>query len=109
MSSPITNEPTALQVAYERGRNVGLATGAIALSVVAYVNLLGIEKSLLAIVLAVLALKNARALATPRFRALLALGFAAVHAITVIVVLILFREKLTQLLREVIELYHSLS
>jgi hypothetical protein len=109
MPSPNTVEPSALEVAYERGRNVGLATGALALSVVAYINLLGVEKSLLAIVLAALALQNARSLAIPRGRALLAIVLATIHAITLIVVLIVFREKLTQLLRQVIELYHSLS
>jgi predicted branched-subunit amino acid permease len=109
MSSPNTNPRDAERIAYEKGRNVGLAIGALAVSVIAYINLLGIEKSLLAIVLAILALQNARSLSTPRFRAQLALVLASIHAVTVIVIVIVFREKLAELARRVIELLHSLS
>ena len=84
--------------AYERGRRVGLATAALALSLVAFVNLLGMEKSILAGILALIALRGSTSLAMSRHRARLALAIAVVHIMTVIVVLVIFHDKLLQLL-----------
>ena len=94
---------------YERGRRVGLGTAALALAVTAYVNLLGIEKSLLAIVLAFVALKGSRLTAKARTSTRIAIGLASVHAITVVAIVAIYSDKLTALARELIALYHSLS
>ena len=47
--------------ARRRGRSEGMATAALALGAVAFLNLLGAEKGILAIVLAVLSLRSAPA------------------------------------------------
>jgi uncharacterized membrane protein len=80
-----------------RGRREGMAMAALALSIVSFVNLLGAEKALLAIVLAVLALKGAQA-GTTRLRGWLAIAFAGVYLATVATVLVLFHDKLGQLI-----------
>jgi hypothetical protein len=87
-----------VHVAYQEGRRLGLATGALALSVVAFVNMLGIEKSVLAGVLALLSLQGARPVASVLRRGRAALAIAAVHAVTIVTVLILFHDKLLQLI-----------
>jgi hypothetical protein len=84
--------------AYERGRRIGLATGALALSVVAFVNLLGLEKSILATILALLALRGGASVAEGARRARLALVVAVIHMITIVAVLAIFHDKLLQLL-----------
>ncbi len=87
-----------LDAAFQRGRCMGLATGALALSVVAFVNLLGMEKSILAGVLALLALRGAVPAAGFIRRGRIALAIAAIHILTVVVVLVVLHDKLLQLL-----------
>jgi|SRR5678815_1705766 len=98
-----TLEP--VQAAYQDGRRIGLATGALALSVVSFVNLFGIEKSVLAIVLAALAMQGAGPLGAAIRRSRTALVIASAHAVTIVVVLIVFRDTLIELL----QLLHKLS
>jgi uncharacterized membrane protein YadS len=85
------------------GRTEGLATAALALSLVSFVNLLGAEKALLAIVLAVLALGRA-GLSRARGRSLMAIGFSLVYLLTIAVVLVAFHDKLARLLQLLHEL-----
>jgi hypothetical protein len=85
------------------GRTEGLATAALALSVVSFVNLLGAEKALLAIVLAALALGRA-GLSRARTRSLVAIGFSLVYLLTIGVVLVTFHDKLAHLLQLLHEL-----
>jgi hypothetical protein len=106
--NPATQTET-VEAAYERGRSVGFATAAVALAVVAYVNLLGIEKSLLAIALAIVALKRISPPTFVRTRIRVALALATVHALTVAVIVVVFADKIALLARQVIKLYHSLS
>lgn len=96
MSATPQTDPT--YVAYQRGRRMGLATGALALSVVAFVNLLGVEKSALACVLAGLALKGAAPAADVIRRGRSALAIAVIHIITIGFVLLMFHDKLLQLI-----------
>jgi hypothetical protein len=96
MSQPTHADP--VHVAYLEGRRLGLATAALAVSVVAFVNLLGVEKSVLAAVLAVLALQGAQPLGRVLSRGKTALIIAAVHALTIVAILFLFHDKLMQLL-----------
>lgn len=109
MSETARTQIESVEAAYERGRAAGLGTAAVALAVVAYVNLLGIEKSLLAITLAVVALRHVSLSKVYRTRTWVALVLASIHATTVVVVVVLYADKLTVLGRRVIELYHSLS
>ena len=94
-----------MQAAYDEGRRAGLAAAALALSIVAFVNLLGMEKSILAAVLALVALRGAIPGAALRRRARVALAFALVHVITVVTLVVHFRDKFGELLR----LLHKLS
>lgn len=109
MSNPAMTPSDPVQAAYERGRRVGLATAALALSVVSFLNLLGVEKSLLAIVLATLALRGAGSIGTAVLRSRIALVLASIHAVSIIAVVIIFREELTQFGRQLVELLHTLS
>ncbi len=105
MPTPTNTPSDPVHAAYDEGRRMGLATGALALSVVAFINLLGLEKSILAIVLATLALYGAGPAAAVLRRGRVALVIAAVHAATVLVVLAVFHDKLARL----IELLQQLS
>ena len=58
MSDSQTSIPQdTVDAAYRSGRHVGLAT-ALALSIVSFLNLLGAEKSILASVLAIVAMRD---------------------------------------------------
>ncbi len=91
-----TGDP--IHLAYERGRRIGLATGALALSVAAFINLLGLEKSILAAFLALLALRGSASVADARRKGRVALAIAIVHFVTVVTVVALFHVQLLQLL-----------
>jgi hypothetical protein len=88
-----------VEAAFREGRRIGLATGAIALSLASFLNLLGLEKSLLAGVLAILALRGVAASRIVLQRGRAALVIAAVHVVTVVMVIALFHDKLLQLIR----------
>ena len=89
--------PNPIDSAFQSGRSVGFATAAVALSVVAFLNLLGLEKSLLAGVLALLALQGHGGSDLIRQRGRAALLIAIAHAVTVIAVLALFHDRLIAL------------
>lgn len=93
------NSPTdpGLSAAYLRGRRAGLAAGALAAAVVAFVNLLGLEKALLAATLAFLALQRMPAGAPGRKLAVAAACAAGAYAVTWLVILAVFHEKLFEL------------
>jgi len=99
-SLPRWSESAAVQ----RGRTEGLAIAALALSLVSFVNLLGAEKALLSVVLGALAFGGAQT-SVARRRGLLAIGLSLLYVCTIVVVLIVFREKLGQL----VQLLHELS
>ena len=86
-------ETTLLQ----QGRREGYAIAALAMSLVSFVHLLGAEKALLAIVLAIAAVRGAPS-GTARQRGWLALGIAGVYVVTIIVALVALRDKLGQLI-----------
>ena len=86
---------TADSPAYHAGRRDGLALGALALALVAFINVLSVEKSILAVVLAILALKAAPGSSRVNW----ALGVAGLHIVTWVAVLVLFHDKLGQLLK----------
>lgn len=87
-----------------RGRGEGLTMAALALGAVSFINLLGAEKALLTIVLAILGMRATRS-GPARARGWMAIGLAVLQLAVVVTVLVLFRDKLGQL----ITLLHDLS
>lgn len=96
MSNVPDTAPIEVSLAYDDGRRAGLALGALALAVVAFVNLLSLEKSILAAALAIIALRGARG-GVAVIRGRLALGIAAAHMVVAVILFSLFRDKLTEL------------
>ena len=106
MSAPAElTASTATDDAYDAGWRMGLASAALALSVVAFFNLVGLEKSVLALVLAVISVRGAPAAFAARRRGTPAIWIGAVHIATIIVGLVLMRGKLWHL----IQLLHQLN
>jgi hypothetical protein len=95
---PRTSPIHSFESAFDQGRRTGLATAALALSVVSFVNLLGIEKSILAAILGMVALQGADPIRSLLRRGRIAIALAALHATTVVIVLIVLRDKLGSLL-----------
>jgi len=85
--------------AFREGKRAGLAIAALAGSAVAFVSLLGIEKAILAITLAVLAIRGTAPRSRARRLASVALGIAVIYVLTFAVVMALFHEKLYELIR----------
>jgi hypothetical protein len=83
---------------YAAGRRDGLALGALALALVAFVNVLSLEKAVLAAVLAVLALKAAPGAPASR-RAQWALGIAVFYVVSWLALLVIFHERFFRLLQ----------
>lgn len=83
--------------AYREGWRAGLALGALTIAGTAFINLLSLEKSLLAIVLAILAIRGAGPGRTTK-RGSLAVCIAVAHLALGSILLILFHDKLAQLL-----------
>lgn len=94
----IDSSKDLVEAAYDDGRRVGLATAALALSITAFINLLGLEKSLLAIVLAVLALRGTQRARTALGRGRAALAIGIVHIVIFVTVLVAFHRQLAQLM-----------
>lgn len=99
-------EATPVDIARVRdnGRREGLAVAALALGLVSFLNLLGAEKSVLAIVLATMALSRSSTKTVQR-RSFIAIGLALLHMVTIAVVLVLFQEELGQFIHSL----HKLS
>jgi uncharacterized membrane protein len=96
--------PTAVADARESGRREGLAIAALSVALISFLNLLSAEKSILAIVLAVMAMSGSASRSVRR-RSSIAIGLAILQIVTIIVVLVLFQDELGQL----IEALHKLS
>lgn len=93
-------QATPVDVAHARdnGRREGLAIAALALGLVSFLNLLGAEKSILALVLAVTAMSHSSSKTVQR-RSLIAMGLALVHLVTIAVVLVLFHDELGEFIQ----------
>jgi hypothetical protein len=85
--------------AFQEGRRLGLATAALALSIVGFVNLLGVEKPILAGVLALMALRGGTSSRAIASRCRTALVLAALYIVTIAAVCVIFGQKLMQLLQ----------
>jgi hypothetical protein len=85
--------------AYREGRSAGLAVAALAVSVVAFISLLGIEKAVLALALAVLAIRGVGSGGRARRLAIAAIVIACIYAVTYIVVVALYHDRIGELIR----------
>ena len=98
MQPPDLPEPTVLEdahaQAFEAGRRAGLATAAMALSLVAFLSLLGAEKALLAIALALLARRGSQAGSAGSRLATAAIGISSVFLVSIAFILIVFWKEL---------------
>jgi hypothetical protein len=99
-----TAKDAQIAEAFDAGRRAGLATAALALSVVAYVSLLGAEKALLAIALGVIARRGSRPGSAGRKLATIAMGIAAVFLVSIVFVLIMFWDHLVELVNHLKQL-----
>lgn len=97
MSSPTSAGEDPEHAALRRGRLEGMATAALAAGCVAFVNLLGAEKAMLAFVLAAVALAGLPR-GPARVRAMAAVALAVLYAATIAAVLIVYHERLGQLI-----------
>jgi len=102
--STSVNQANAIAAAHDAGRRLGLATAALALGVVSFINLLGVEKSILSIVLAVLAIRGMAPAGVVRFRTRFALVISSLQLVTTILALVLFRDEVGELLQLLYEL-----
>lgn len=96
MNAPL--DPRSDQQALRRGRSEGLAIAALALGVLSFIQLLGMEKALLAIVLGGLALRGT-VTARSRRQAWTALALGAAYLVITVSVLLLFQDRLAELIR----------
>ncbi|HYF49220.1 MAG TPA: hypothetical protein VEJ63_07435 [Planctomycetota bacterium] len=99
MASPTPATDSAIQAAYAEGRQMGLSIAAVAMSAVAFLSLLGLEKALLALTLALLVLREARPGSQPRNRAKIAAVIAAVYCVCFVTALIVFRAQIAELIQ----------
>ena len=97
--SELPNASAAQIAAYQDGKRAGLAIAALALAVVAFINLLNLEKSLLAIVLAILSLQGAATYGVARKWARAALVIAIAHIVLLTVLVTLYRSVFIELFR----------
>src|SRR5437588_749149 len=102
MAQPLVPpEPSVAQdplaQAFEDGRRAGLATAAMALSLVAFLSLLGAEKALLAIALGLLARRGAQPGSAGRRLATVAIGVSTVFLVSIALILIRFWNELVDL------------
>lgn len=84
-------------MAYRRGQRAGLSLAALAIAAMAFVSLLSVEKSLLALVIALVALRGDLDRRARRW-ARLAIGLAIFHWVALAVIISLFHRQLEQLL-----------
>jgi hypothetical protein len=84
---------------YQQGVRAGLATAALALGAVSFVNLLGLEKSVLTVVLALLALRGTIAPPRAQRRARAAILLAAAQMLIFAVLISVFHERLAHLIQ----------
>src|SRR5687768_1481588 len=89
--------PASIQEAFDAGRRAGFGVAALILSFVTFVSLLGAEKAILAIVLGVLAQRGAQPGSQARRFGRAAVGIGVLFLLTVAVVLIVFWDKIGEL------------
>ncbi len=105
MANRSTNgTPAEVIQARDDGRRQGLAIAALAVGLISFLTMLGIEKAILAIVLGVIAMSGSSSRLV-RQRSFIAIGLALLQIVTTGVVLLLYQDELGQL----VELLSKLS
>jgi hypothetical protein len=97
--SQLTAREGLVEEAFDAGRRAGFAVSAVALGLVSFLSLLGAEKAVLAIVLGVLALRGAPPGSSARRMGVAAVCLGALFLVTVGVVLVVYGDKLLELVR----------
>jgi hypothetical protein len=90
--------PDPVQAAYNSGRRHGLAISALALSIVAFISLLGVEKALLAMTLALLSRRGAIRSEPTRRLGTLAIILNCAYIALFILIALIYWPKLGELL-----------
>lgn len=85
--------------AFEAGKRAGLATAALVIAVVSFISLLGTEKAIVAIALGILAARGSPAGSAARRFGITAVVLGGVFLATVAVVLIVWWDKLVELVK----------
>jgi len=86
-------------VVYSTGRQVGFGVAAVMLGCVSFLSLLGVEKALLAIILGGLAMRGAAQGSLSRRLGIISISLGVLFLITLLVILVLFHDKLMMLIR----------
>ena len=92
------NVADAETAAYQDGKRAGLAIAALTIAIVAFINLLNVEKSIVAIVLAALSLRGATHGAMRQW-ARSAVAIAIVHIILLAVLVTVYHNVLLEVFR----------
>jgi hypothetical protein len=85
--------------AYDAGRRVGFAVSALAMSLVAFLSLLGAEKAILAIVLGAVAVRGGQPGTLARRLGIAAMAISVVFLATAAVVLALFWGRFVEVIK----------
>jgi hypothetical protein len=93
-----SQEPIA--EAFDAGRRAGLAVAAVALGVVTFLSLLGLEKAGLAIILGVLALRGRTVGVATRRLAMAAIGLGTLFVVSLVILLVVYWDRLAWFIRE---------
>ncbi len=99
MAGRIENQSQGVD-AYRAGRGMGLAAAALALGAVSFLTLLGAEKAILAIVLGLLALRDAAPATAARKLATGAIALAGVFLVTLVVLLAIYWQDAVELVQQ---------
>jgi len=91
-----TDQAGQLTDAYAAGRRTGFAVSALALSLVAFLSLLGAEKAILALVLGSLAIRGAKPRTLARRLGSVAIGLGGLFLVTMAVVLVVFWDRVVE-------------
>lgn len=87
------------KIAFRKGRQAGLGTAALALSIVSFISLLGLEKAILAAVLGLAAWRGAAAGTQGKKRGWLAVIIAGGYAVFFGVMILIYHDKFAVLIR----------
>jgi hypothetical protein len=85
-------------VAYREGQRDGLAAAAVAISLLSFINLFGIEKAFLAIFFGILAMRGTTSLERAYGWSRIAIVIAIIHVVVVAILLVVYHNTFVQLL-----------
>lgn len=85
--------------AFDAGRRIGFGISALALSLVAFLSMLGLEKAILAMVLGALALRGREGGPLARRLGIWAIAIASLFIVTAAVMLLVFWDKAVEFIR----------